>query len=338
MAIDFGLKNNMKAGLIICCVFISGMAIASTGMGNKSAVEKLRRAIDEKYSYRDLRGVDWEREFSVFGPMMEQAGTTEQFAQAAANMLAKARDPHVWVKIGDKSVGGFKRNARRNYDISILRRLVPGFVARNKRVSTGRFRDGIGYILINDWRIDGDNLDPAFAALKEYSNLDGLIIDVRPNIGGSEPLAGEFAGCFIDKPVLYSKHVNRNANEPGGFSQPQDRVLEPNKKRTQFKGKVVVLMGQINISSCESFLLMMKQAPQCKLIGERSYGSSGNPKSYDLGNGITVWLPSWKDMLPDGTILEGHGVLPDIPISSTTHGTKNGDPVLDAGLKYLRNN
>ncbi|MGD0552330.1 MAG: S41 family peptidase [Sedimentisphaerales bacterium] len=305
------------------------------GTGNKSPAEKLRRLIDEKYSYRDLRGVDWDKAFSTFGPLMERAQTPEQFAESASKLMERARDPHLWIKVGEKSIGGFKRNAVRNYNISTLRRIVPGFVERNKRVSTGRFEDGIGYILINNWSKDGDNLEPAFAALKEFSDAPGLIIDVRPNSGGSEPLAEEFAGCFVDKPVMYSKHIYRKADEPNGFSQPQERILQPNKKQVRYKGKVTVLMGQANMSSCESFLLMMKQAG-CKLVGERSYGSSGNPKPYELGNGVTVWLPSWKDLLPDGTCLEGRGVLPDIGVSTTDAQLKNGDPVLDAGLKYLR--
>jgi C-terminal processing protease CtpA/Prc len=266
---------------------------------------------------------------------MERAQTPEQFAESASKLMERARDPHLWIKVGEKSIGGFKRNAVRNYNISTLRRIVPGFVERNKRVSTGRFEDGIGYILINNWSKDGDNLEPAFAALKEFSDAPGLIIDVRPNSGGSEPLAEEFAGCFVDKPVMYSKHIYRKADEPNGFSQPQERILQPNKKQVRYKGKVTVLMGQANMSSCESFLLMMKQAG-CKLVGERSYGSSGNPKPYELGNGVTVWLPSWKDLLPDGTCLEGRGVLPDIGVSTTDAQLKNGDPVLDAGLKYLR--
>jgi C-terminal processing protease CtpA/Prc len=214
---------------------------------------------------------------------------------------------------------------------------VPGFVERNKRISTGRFEDGIGYIMIADWSKQEENsLEPAFAALKEFADAPGVIIDVRPNSGGSEPLAEEFAGCFIDKPVLYSKHLNRKAGEPNGFTIPQERILQPNKEKPHYRGKVVVLMGQVNMSSCESFLLMMKQSPNCNLIGQKSYGSSGNPKPYELGNGVTVWLPSWKDLLPDGTCLEGHGVLPDIAISTTDAQFNNGDPVLDAGLKYLR--
>lgn len=92
------------------------------------------------------------------------------------------------------------------------------------------------------------------------------------------------------------------------------------------------------MSSCESFLLMMKQVPNCKLIGEKSYGSSGNPKPYDLGNGVTVWLPSWKDLGPDGVCLEGQGIEPDIVVRASAQDLRVRDPVLEAAVRWINSN
>jgi C-terminal processing protease CtpA/Prc len=95
-------------------------------------------------------------------------------------------------------------------------------------------------------------------------------------------------------------------------------------------------MGPQNMSSCESFLLMMHEIPGCKLIGEKSYGSSGNPKPVELENGVTVLLPSWKDTLPDGTLLEGKGIEPDITVPADADMLMKRDPVLNAALQLLR--
>jgi len=91
------------------------------------------------------------------------------------------------------------------------------------------------------------------------------------------------------------------------------------------------------MSSCEAFLLMMKQIPNCKLVGDRSYGSSGNPKPVDLGNGVTVWLPSWKALRPDGTCFERKGIEPDVLVRTTNAQIRKKDPVLESALRYLRN-
>ena len=81
---------------------------------------------------------------------------------------------------------------------------------------------------------------------------------------------------------------------------------------------------------------MIKQIPNCKLIGEKSYGSSGNPKPYDLGNGVEVFLPSWKAMRPDGTCFEGEGISPHITVEVTQNELLTHDPILEAALNILR--
>ena len=65
-------------------------------------------------------------------------------------------------------------------------------------------------------------------------------------------------------------------------------------------------------------------------------GSSGNPKPVDLGNGVIVYLPSWKAMRPDGSCFEGEGIKPDIEVKTTPEDFENNDPVIEAALKYIR--
>jgi hypothetical protein len=244
---------------------------------NKAAVAVLRRTIDRHYSYRDLRKVDWEGVFARFTPRLEQAATAEAFAKTAGELLAEAGDIHIMLELGDARFATHKRSIPPNANIDTLRRLIPDWSKRSKRVVSGRFEDGIGYILIATWEREyADDIEAAYAALDDLHDTKALIVDVRFNSGGDEGLAQKFAGCFVDRPVVYSKHVFRAPDAPGGFSEPQDRVLQPTKGRPKYRGKVAVLMGPVNMSSCESFLLMMKQIPGCKLVGATSYGSSGN--------------------------------------------------------------
>jgi hypothetical protein len=304
---------------------------------NSEAIEELRRAIDEEYSYRDLRKVDWDGLFAKYSTAMKDAKTPREFAAAAAELLANAKDAHIWVKVDNETVGGFKRSIMRNYNRKVLEKAVPGWRKRSDAVFTGQFDNGIGYILIDSWPNDhAEALEQAYTAIWEFAKAPGLIIDVRSNGGGAEPLAQKFAGCFIDEPKIYAQHVYRAVDEPSGFTAPNNRMLEPNKSRPRFRGKIAVLMGPAVMSSCESFLLMMKQVPGCKLVGENSYGGSGNPKPTDLGNGVTVFLPSWKDMRPDGTCFEGEGIAPDILVKTTETELLIRDTVLEAALKWLR--
>lgn len=314
-----------------------GQAERPSAVENKESMEELRRAIDENYSYWDLRKVNWDELFRRYGPKMEQAKDARGFAEAAAELLAHAEDAHIWVKIDDETVGGFRREIKRNYNAEVLKNVVPGWQQLSSVVYTGRYTDGIGYILIASWSGEhAEALAQAYAAIWDFTEAPGLIIDVRCNGGGAEPLAREFAGCFVDEPKVYAQHVYRSADAPGGFGQVNNRVLEPNKHRPRYRGKVVVLMGPANMSSCEAFLLMMKQVGGCKLVGETSYGGSGNPKPVNLGNGVSVFLPSWKAMRPDGTCFEGEGIRPDVIVEASEVELISRDPVLEAALKLLR--
>lgn len=301
---------------------------------NRQSIEELKLAIDKDYSYRDLHQLDWDKLFKTHDARLKAARTPLQFAQEAAKMLGQNKDLHIWLQVGDEVVPSFRRSIQPNIGRNSLTKLVPGFTKRNETVSTGKFADGIGYIMIRSWPGENpDQLKPAFEALAEFAGAKGLIVDVRANGGGDEPLAQQFAGCFVDQPKVYGKNVIRI---DGAFSQVFERRYSPSKDRPKYRGPVAVLSGPVVMSSCESFLLMMKQVPDCKLIGAKSYGSSGNPKPAELSNGVTVFLPSWKDLRMDGTCFEGEGIAPDIEVKAPPGAFEQADPVLAAALKWLR--
>jgi C-terminal processing protease CtpA/Prc len=91
------------------------------------------------------------------------------------------------------------------------------------------------------------------------------------------------------------------------------------------------------MSSAESFALMMAQCPQVVTMGERSAGSSANPRRLELACGITVNLPRWMDLDPDGKPIERIGIAPDVPVEAARDSfTDESDPVLKAALERLR--
>ena len=322
--------------------FATGMGKASGAKGltveeNRAAITELRRAIEQDYSYRDRLGLNWKVLVGKYVSNMEHTNSPVSFAKETAKLLGEAKDMHIWIEVDDQTIGTFRRSIRPNYNMESLSRLVGNWRKESSCVWSGRFEDGIGYIMIDSWDLQKrDALEAAFEVLDDLLDAKGLIIDVRPNAGGSETLAQHFAGCFVEKPVLYAKHVYRSTNSTGDFGKERERVLHRKKGRPRYRGKVAVLMGPANMSSCEAFLLMMKQVPGCKLIGEPSFGSSGNPKPTDLGNGVIVFLPSWKAMRPDGSCFEGEGIRPDIPIKTSEQDLVYKDGALEAALDFLR--
>jgi hypothetical protein len=303
-----------------------------TAEQNRKAIEQLRKAIDQNYSYRELRKIDWDKLFAENTAKLEKAETAKAFARQAGQMLAVAKDLHLYLKVGESGFPSATRSIPGNIDLRLLPKIVPQWKDHGGMIATGRFDDGISYVLINSWSGSSDALDAAYEAVGAADGGKGIIIDVRANSGGDETLAQKFAGCFVTEKKVYSQNTNLR---DGQWSGPFDRVIVPNKSRPAYRGKVAVLIGPACMSSNESFILMMKAAG-ATLVGEKTWGSSGNPKPHELGNGVTVLLPSWKDMLPDGSVLEGVGISPDVEIKSDAEQFRNPDPVLEAAVKHLQ--
>lgn len=303
---------------------------------NARAVETLRRALNERYSHRDVRLVDWDAEIGAVAGRLHTARTPGAFAREAARLLRPARDVHMSLQVGSARIPTFTPLQAPNCDVQALRGLVPEWRERGPVVVTGRFEDGVAYVLILSWPGDAAAVQPAIDFIREQAQAPGLIIDVRPNGGGDELTARRVAACFASEPVVYSRNAYRDPGSSGGWTAMYDRVLEPLPEGPVYTGPAAVLMGPACMSSNESFLLMMRATGRAVLVGEPSYGSSGNPKPIDLGNGVTLILPSWKDMLPDGTPLEGRGVIPDVGVRARPDEFRSGDPVLEAGLRAVR--
>jgi hypothetical protein len=303
---------------------------------NEEAVKQLREAIDQKYSYRDLRKLDWVKQFARYEAALREAWTTDEFTSIVASLLAAAQDEHISIQNGGVGLMAWNGRVVENYSRQSLPKFVPGWKQVNPAVATGKFEDGIGYLLISTWTREART--GGLTAIKEFADAKGLIIDVRPNAGGDERDALQIAACFATKPQVYAKSITRDLSLPGGFTQPVSRTVWPNPFGPQFQGRVAVLIGPMNVSSNESFILMMRQTPNAKLIGQRTSGSSGNPQPVKLANGVTVRLPSWQALFPDGTLLEGKGIEPDITVPTKPADFKDRDPVIERALEWVRVN
>ena len=164
----------------------------------------------------------------------------------------------------------------------------------------------------------------------------GLIVDVRLNGGGGEPLAGEFAGRFLKQPFVYASSQYRNGPSHTNLTEKFERRAAP-RGPWRYDRPVILLIGQKCMSSNESFVGMMTGDPDATTMGDRTCGSSGNPKLVRLPLDLVVRVPQWIDYLPDGTPLDEHGFQPQIPFKATEGAFDgNRDDLLTAALDRLR--
>ena len=158
---------------------------------------------------------------------------------------------------------------------------------------------------------------------------------MRENRGGNESYARQFASMFTQDSLPYEM-VRFYNDETHEFDKEHIKWLHPNAEGMYYSGNVFVLSSPSVMSSNESFLLMMKQLPNIKLVGMRSYGSTANPKPVILANGVKIYIPSWQAFSLDGELIEGNGIKPDIEISTKQeHFTRDLDPLFQEVLKII---
>jgi C-terminal processing protease CtpA/Prc len=322
---------------------VSGDATATASQGSSAtppeaeppAVTALRAAIRDHYSYRDRLGLDWKAAIDARAADLAKATDAASFAKIVAEILAPARDTHITIEVEGQPRRLVPHVVKPvlNFAQKTLERVITDWKVRTRCLITGTF-EGYAYVMITHWeRARCGDLGADFAAaLSDAKSAKALILDMRANAGGDELLARAVAGRFVKKPTLYAKHVSVVASAPGTFGPVQERVLEP--VAGGWDKPVVTLMGPVNMSSNEAFLLMMRAAGS-RLVGQRSGGSSGNPQPHRLGHGVTVYLPSWKAMLPNGSVFEGVGIAPDVEVATVPADFETNDPVLRAAVAEL---
>jgi hypothetical protein len=302
---------------------------------NEKAFGKLVEALDGAYSYRDLRVRDWDKRVAAAKPALLGARTDKAFAGATAALLKPTEDIHLSVHCGQSELP----TGTRSVDTLWRRELLDQYFKveeAGKNAWCGRSDDGIGYLVVKGW--DGSvNLDAIEQALAGLRGCKAMVVDARPNCGGDELMARRIAAWFVDGKKVYAK--NRIRERPGkdGFGPVLERAVTGNADpHKRIACPIAVLTSRYVMSSNESFVMMLQQARACTVIGQPTYGSSGCPKPHDLGNGVTVLMPSWQDLRLDGTCFEGEGLKPDVLVECTGEQMAPKDPILEKALAILR--
>ncbi len=294
-------------------------------------------AFDREYAMFAIKpGVDWKALRDTYRPQAAKAKTYFDVAAIVSEMLEHLEDLHVWVRFGGEMIPGYSRPRQLNGFWPALDHKIANFTNISQGFAWGRMPDGIGYV--NIYRLGSGGLPKAFdAVLEKLADTWGLVIDLRFNGGGDVLLAREVAGRFLQKKCVYSYSQYRSDAAHDDLGKKFKRECEP-RGPWRYESSVVVLIGQQTMSSAESFALMLAQAPQVTTMGDRTAGSSANPRILALPGKISVNLPRWLDLKADGKPLDNVGVVPDIEIS-VPPGVfdENSDPILDAALKNLRN-
>jgi hypothetical protein len=287
------------------------------------------------YSFFDVKGIDWRTHAATFRGRAMASSDPGRFVDHLQELLRPLKDMHVWMVTPEGTrVGTWSEVPPANSDLRAVVRGLRSVRQIAKVALTGRAgteEEGIGYLAVGSFQLDDATYAQVEAALEEHLESRGLLLDLRSNDGGNETWGQRLASLLADEPRVYARRRVRAGDAPSEFGAPFEAWIRPREGK-RFSGPIVALVGPRCASSGEGFVQMLAALPHVTLVGLPTRGASGSPGPVALPNGVTVWFSRWQSLLPDGSLLEGRGVPPDVVVNHAGEG----DPTFAAGLALLR--
>jgi len=190
----------------------------------------------------------------------------------------------------------------------------------------------VGLIRFNIWMVP---TAMAFdRALDDLRGSDGIIIDLRGNIGGLAGMPMGVAGHFFNETMLLGTLVTRD-NRLEFRANP--RLVSPDNRRvTPYAGPLAILVDEISVSASEMFAGTMRENGRARIFGLRTTGQAVPAVMESLPNGDIFYHPIADFVTAGGNRLEAAGVVPDVELPRLRRDLSEGrDPALEAALGWM---
>ena len=168
--------------------------------------------------------------------------------------------------------------------------------------------------------------------------LEGLVIDLRRNGGGSDVLGIDIASRLTDRRYLAYSKLARDRRDPSGFTKSQRVLVEPSDD-SRFTGPVALLTSRYSVSAAETFAqALIRRDPEVARIGESTQGVFSDVMIRSLPNGFVFGLPN-EIYVTSGRTYDGLGIPPTIDtglVFDRANLEAGRDPELEQALALFR--
>jgi len=160
----------------------------------------------------------------------------------------------------------------------------------------------VGYILITEF--DGVTAQQFSVALKELqeNGMEGLIIDLRNNGGGSLDAVCEIADELLPEGLIVYTEYNDGER------------IDRNSDAACVDVPMTVLINGASASASEILSGALQDHGAATIVGTQSYGKGIVQSVLDLQDGTALKLTSAKYYTPNGNNIHGVGITPDVEI------------------------
>lgn len=157
----------------------------------------------------------------------------------------------------------------------------------------------------------------------QSEKVDGVVIDLRNNGGGSLQEATELTSLFIDKgPTVLVRNADGKVD-----------VLEDENSGAFYKGPMALLVNRLSASASEIFAGAMQDYHRALIIGGQTFGKGTVQTIQPLNHG-ELKLTLAKFYRVSGQSTQHQGVLPDIGYPSIIDTKEIGESALPEAMTY----
>lgn len=195
------------------------------------------------------------------------------------------------------------------------------------RFESRQIEPDIGYITFSSWFDPVNVMKSLRDSVASFARAKGVILDLRGNPGGIGAMAPGAAGLFIDEKNRFLGTMKTRQTELRFVVNPQ--VI-------QYSGPLALLIDERSASTTEIFASGMQDLNRARIFGSTSAGAA-LPSTFErLPNGDGFQYAFADYTTAQGTMLEGHGVIPDEPVRHTRSALLEGrDLVLEAAIRWI---
>lgn len=159
----------------------------------------------------------------------------------------------------------------------------------------------------------------------QHDGVEGIVIDLRDNGGGSLQEAHALTGLFIESgPTVQIRHSNERVERKQKF-----------RDGAYYTGPLLVLINRLSASASEIFAGAIQDYERGLIVGSPSFGK-GTVQSLSPLNHGQLKLTESKFYRISGESTQHRGVLPDIELPSIYDVGKVGESALDDALPWDR--
>jgi carboxyl-terminal processing protease len=132
-----------------------------------------------------------------------------------------------------------------------------------------------------------------------------IVLDLRGNIGGLLDSAVSVARFFLPDGLVLIEEMRGGTEESYIVKSPGKASDIP----------LVLLVNENTASAAEVVAAALQENERAPVIGTRTYGKGSVQLILELDDGSSLHVTSSRWQTPNGNKLDGHGLLPDFPVS-----------------------